>query len=60
MTDSLLQALETKPTTITGTVIHGNAWGRVIGFPTANIEVPGPGSRGPRRHYAGSAPLPGG
>ncbi|MBX0300219.1 riboflavin kinase [Cryobacterium sp. 1639] len=41
MTDSPLQALETKPTSITGTVIHGNAWGRVIGFPTANIEVPG-------------------
>jgi FAD synthase len=41
MTDSPLQALETTPTTITGTVIHGNAWGRVIGFPTANVEAPG-------------------
>lgn len=41
MTESPLQALDIKPTTITGTVIHGNAWGRVIGFPTANIEVPG-------------------
>lgn len=40
MTDSPLPTL-TKPTTITGTVVHGNAWGRVIGFPTANIEVPG-------------------
>lgn len=28
-------------TTISGVVIHGNAWGRVIGFPTANIVVPG-------------------
>lgn len=41
MTDGHLRALDTRPTTITGTVIHGNAWGRVIGFPTANIEVPG-------------------
>ena len=41
MTESTLQAQLTRPTTITGTVIHGNAWGRVIGFPTANIEVPG-------------------
>lgn len=29
------------PAAITGTVVHGNAWGRVIGFPTANIVVPG-------------------
>jgi len=41
MTEAHLRALDTRPTTITGTVIHGNAWGRVIGFPTANIEVPG-------------------
>jgi len=41
MTESSPTALDTKPATITGTVIHGNAWGRVIGFPTANIEVPG-------------------
>ena len=41
MTEGHLRALDTRPTTITGTVIHGNAWGRVIGFPTANIEVPG-------------------
>ena len=40
MTEAHLRALDTRPTTITGTVIHGNAWGRVIGFPTANIEVP--------------------
>ncbi|WEO76667.1 riboflavin kinase [Cryobacterium sp. SO2] len=40
MTDGCLRATDTRPTTITGTVIHGNAWGRVIGFPTANIEVP--------------------
>ncbi|WP_120339426.1 riboflavin kinase [Cryobacterium soli] len=40
MTEGTLRALDTRPTTITGTVIHGNAWGRVIGFPTANIEVP--------------------
>jgi riboflavin kinase/FMN adenylyltransferase len=26
--------------TITGVVINGNAWGRVIGFPTANIVAP--------------------
>ncbi|TFD53331.1 riboflavin kinase [Cryobacterium frigoriphilum] len=26
---------------VEGTVEHGNAWGRVIGFPTANITVPG-------------------
>jgi len=41
MTEGTLRALDTRPATITGTVIHGNAWGRVIGFPTANIEVPG-------------------
>jgi FAD synthase len=41
MTEGPLQALDTRPTTITGSVVHGNAWGRVIGFPTANIEAPG-------------------
>lgn len=33
--------METSRSAISGTVIHGNAWGRVIGFPTANVVVPG-------------------
>lgn len=31
-----------EPFQITGTVIHGNALGRTIGYPTANIEVNSP------------------
>jgi FAD synthase len=41
MTQGPRPTLDTRPTTITGSVVHGNAWGRVIGFPTANIEAPG-------------------
>lgn len=33
--------IRSAPSAITGAVIHGNAWGRVIGFPTANVVVPG-------------------
>jgi FAD synthase len=41
MTETSVRPLDSTATTITGTVVHGNAWGRVIGFPTANIEAAG-------------------
>ena len=33
--------VSTAPATVRGIVEHGNEWGRVIGFPTANIVAPG-------------------
>lgn len=34
--------LGTPPFTIVGTVEHGNAWGRLLGFPTANLPLEDP------------------
>jgi len=36
-----LNELLTRPYQTTGTVVHGEARGRELGFPTANIETPG-------------------
>lgn len=34
--------LGTPPLTVVGVVEHGNAWGRLLGFPTANLPLDDP------------------
>ncbi|MEX1178018.1 MAG: bifunctional riboflavin kinase/FAD synthetase [Nitriliruptor sp.] len=44
-----------RPFTLSGTVVHGDERGRTIGFPTANIEIPGGRLLPANGVYAGTA-----